>query len=108
MEHPLTRRACLIQMSLISLGVLRAGLSAADVRGTEAAGRRARVIRVCSDHWQDNKGDCSAFVNAVAKDLGVSLTGDANAIYAQLSVSPWVRVGIGPTALGDVPVVVEN
>ena len=100
MDRQLTRRACLIRMSLTTLGVFRAGhLLAADVDSAEAAGRRTRVIRACSSHWQDNKGDCSAFVNAVAKDLGISLTGNANAIYDQISASPWVRLGIGPKSV---------
>jgi hypothetical protein len=56
------------------------------------------VIAACTKHWPDNKGDCSAFVRAVAQDLGFVLNGNANAIYAQIAKAPWVRIGIGAQA----------
>jgi hypothetical protein len=69
-----------------------------DVGGAEAAAKRSRVIAACRKQWSDHKGDCSAFVRAVAQDLGIGLTGDANAIYTQIAKSPWVKIGVGSKA----------
>jgi hypothetical protein len=78
---------------------LSAGRSVfADVGGAEQAAKRGRVIASCTKHWPDNKGDCSAFVRAVSHDLGLDLTGLANAIYDQIATAPWTRIGIGPAA----------
>ena len=71
---------------------------AADVGGTEVAAKRSRVIAACTKNWPDNQGDCSAFVRAVAQDLGFVLKGDANAIYMQLTKDPWVQIGLGTRA----------
>lgn len=74
------------------------GRSDADVGGAELAAKRSRVIAACTKHWPDNQGDCSAFVRAVAQDLGFVLKGDANAIYTQVAKDPWVQIGVGAQA----------
>lgn len=66
--------------------------------GAEAAGKRGRVIGACTKHWPANNGDCSAFVRAVAHDLGLEVTGNANSIYDEISAVPWARIGIGTDA----------
>jgi hypothetical protein len=70
----------------------------ADVGATALAAKRSRVIASCTKHWEENKGDCSAFVRAVAKDVGFTLTGNANAIHGQISTGPWIRIGVGTAA----------
>jgi hypothetical protein len=73
-------------------------ISAADVGGAEKAAKRGRVIAACTKHWPDNKGDCSAFVRAVAHDLGLDVSGNANSIYSQIATAPWNRIGVGTDA----------
>jgi hypothetical protein len=86
-------------MSAATVGVLcLVDPSLADVGGAEVAARRSRVIAACTKRWPDNQGDCSAFVREVAHDLGLTLNGNANAIYTQIAKAPWVRVGIGVQA----------
>jgi hypothetical protein len=56
----------------------------------EAANRNAqRVIDYCELEWPANSSDCSGFARDVAGDLGVPLTGNADAIVAQMSGSGW-------------------
>jgi hypothetical protein len=105
MSYLETRRQFLTGMSRVAVGfLLLGGRSLADVGGAEAAARRSRVIAACTKHWPDNQGDCSAFVRAVAQDLGFTLTGNANAIYTQIATAPWVRIGIGtqPSAVAGI------
>lgn len=42
-----------------------------------------------------NQSDCSSFVNAVAKDVGIELNGDANQIFVSIKQSPWSFIGQG-------------
>jgi hypothetical protein len=94
-----TRRKFLVGISEVTVGILLLGdWGLADVGGAELAAKRSRVIAACSKHWPDNKGDCSAFVRAVARDLGFVIDGNANAIYTQIAKDPWVRIGVGPQA----------
>jgi hypothetical protein len=73
----------------------------ADVGQAELAAKRSKVIASCTTHLDENKGDCSAFVRAVADALGFELSGQANDIYQQISAPPWIRIGIGTaTAAG--------
>ena len=95
-----TRREFLVEISGASVGILLvAKNSLADVGQAELAAKRSRVISACTKHWPDNQGDCSGFVRAVAQDLGFALSGNANAIYTQVSKDPWIRIGIGTQAL---------
>jgi hypothetical protein len=94
-----TRRSFLDGISKASVGFLfltKTGL--ADVGQAELAARRSRVLAACTKHWPDNQGDCSGFVRAVAQDLGFALSGNANAMYTQISKDPWIRIGIGTQA----------
>ena len=43
-----------------------------------------RVREVCEKQWQAHHADCSGFARAVGKDLGVTLTGQANDIVGTL------------------------
>jgi peptidoglycan hydrolase-like protein with peptidoglycan-binding domain len=47
------------------------------------------VTDLCEKHWEAHKDDCSGFVKAVATDLNVTLTGQANDIVDQIQKSPW-------------------
>jgi hypothetical protein len=94
-------RRSFFAVSAISALALRRKLYA-DVGQAELAGKRSKVIASCTSHWDENKGDCSAFVRAVAHDLGFELSGQANDIYQQISAVPWVRIGIGTTAAAGV------
>jgi hypothetical protein len=99
MSYIQTRREFLVGISSATVGFLgSADRSLADVGGAESAAKRSRVIASCAKHWPDNQGDCSAFVRAVAQDLGFELNGNANAIYTQVAKSPWVRIGVGVQA----------
>jgi hypothetical protein len=58
-----------------------------------------RVIAACEACYEANKGDCSAFARAVAGQLGVTLTGDADDIVVTLRTSPdWVKLTDGEAA----------
>jgi len=99
MAYKQTRREFLTEVSGATIGFLLLVIGAPiDVGGAELAAKRSRVIAACTKHWPDNKGDCSAFVRAVAQDLGFVLNGNANAIYTQIAKDPWVRIGIGSRA----------
>jgi hypothetical protein len=51
------------------------------------------VKDVCEKHWDQWKGDCSGFLKAVASDLGITLTGQANAIIDAMGRDPWEQLG---------------
>jgi len=62
-------------------------------------GRQRRVILACEKWWPltgsnplPNSADCSGFVKSVAREIGVTLTGDANMIYNAIQHSPWSRL----------------
>ena len=56
-----------------------------------------KIIAACKAEWPAYSGDCSGFVHAVAGDLGVSLTGQANAIINALdTASRWEKLGTRP------------
>jgi hypothetical protein len=99
MNYFCSRREFLTRISSASFSLLcLAGSGLADVGGAEAAGKRSRVIAACVKHWPDNQGDCSAFVRAVAKDLGFHLSGNANDIYGQIAKTRWTQIGVGTPA----------
>ena len=97
-RHLSTRRRFLENAALSLCTLLASDIAIADVGGAEAAGKRGRVIGACTKHWPANNGDCSAFVRAVAHDLGLEVAGNANSIYDEISAAPWVRIGIGTDA----------
>jgi len=47
----------------------------------------------CEQEWDANKADCSAFVRAVAGDLGITLSGQANALIDTMGRPPWTQLG---------------
>lgn len=48
-----------------------------------------KIVAACERHWDEHQGNCSGFVKAVASDLGVSLTGQANDIIDQINENGW-------------------
>lgn len=56
------------------------------------------VAIACEKHWETYKSDCSGFVKAVASDLGLSLTGQANDLSDQIQKSPWLKLKDGAEA----------
>lgn len=54
-----------------------------------------QITGFCEAEWNTWKGDCSGFVKAVAKRLGIQLNGQANGIIDFLESSGnWVKLGI--------------
>jgi len=47
------------------------------------------VIKACEARWDAYKDDCSGFVKAVATEVGITLTGQANDIVDQMQRLPW-------------------
>jgi hypothetical protein len=67
--------------------------------------RQRRIINACEKWWPligpsnlVNKSDCSGFVTSVAKELDVSLVGDANCIYTKIQGAGWSVLGFGDSA----------
>jgi hypothetical protein len=58
------------------------------------------IAAVCEKHFEAHKSDCSGFAKAVATELGVTLTGQANAIVDTLKsgAGGWVVLADGKTA----------
>lgn len=53
-----------------------------------------RIIEVCEDKWDAWKNDCSGFVKAVANELNVVLTGNANGLVDFMESSgAWLSLG---------------
>jgi hypothetical protein len=69
----------------------------ADGRGGFSSDQRSRVIRLCETLWEksDYKQNCSAFVKAVAAELQIPLSGQANDIYEHIQKAPWTYCGEG-------------
>jgi hypothetical protein len=58
-----------------------------------------RIKEACEKHWEANKSDCSGFARAVAGELGVILTGNADAIVAAIGqAGAWTSVSDGVAA----------
>ena len=57
-----------------------------------------KVEDACIKHWEDFKSDCSGFIKAVAKELGVTLDGNANAIVDTIQKTPWTILKNGEEA----------
>ncbi|MDI3262572.1 MAG: hypothetical protein QJR11_07160 [Fulvimonas sp.] len=55
----------------------------------------ADVKAACEKHWDRWKGDCSGFVRAVAGELGVPLTGTANAMVDAMARQGGVWQSLG-------------
>lgn len=63
----------------------------------------AQIIQVCRDQWPGQKSNCSGFVEAVAKQLGVTLSGLADEIYTEIQGDGWTAIpdGIAAKAAAD-------
>ena len=67
--------------------------------------RQHRIIAACEKWWplegpngKLNYSDCSGFVASVASELGVPLSGNANAMYAAIQKEGWSILGHGDSA----------
>src|SRR4051794_36765080 len=56
-----------------------------------------KIVQACLLHWESHKGDCSGFVKAVAAELGVGLSGQANDIVRHIAAN-WWRIDSGREA----------
>lgn len=54
-----------------------------------------KVVLACERYWDIWKADCSGFTKAVAQDLGISLSGQANEIVDQIQKAPWLKLASG-------------
>jgi hypothetical protein len=52
-----------------------------------------RVQQACEDAFDENGDDCNKFVKAVATSLGVTLSGNADDIVAEIQQLPWTYIG---------------
>lgn len=57
-----------------------------------------RIQELCEKHWNEHKGDCSGFAKAVAGELKISLSGQANEIADQIQKAPWKVLKSGAEA----------
>ncbi|SIN80745.1 hypothetical protein SAMN05444166_0989 [Singulisphaera sp. GP187] len=55
------------------------------------------IVKACELHWEEHKGNCSGFVKAVAAELGVGLSGQANDIVKSI-VANWWPIASGAEA----------
>lgn len=55
-------------------------------------------MQSCRKNWPLQKSNCSGFVKAVAKDLGIALEGVANDICQAIQAAPWRQLGKGTAA----------
>ena len=51
------------------------------------------IRSLCEKEWDKWKADCSGFLKAVAGDLGIQLTGQANEIVDAMGRAPWTPLG---------------
>lgn len=74
-----------------------------DVRSSAAAANpgmadpQQKIIDACALHFATYKKDCSAFVRAVAQELGYTLTGNADSITADID-KRWIKLASGAEA----------
>ena len=95
--HPTRRDLLLVGAGLIGAAPFTA-FGAQNVGGAERAARRSRIIAACTKHWPGQTHNCSGFLKAVAAELNVTLTGQANQIYDQIRQRPWIAIGTGSNA----------
>jgi hypothetical protein len=51
------------------------------------------IVDVCEAHWAAWSGDCSGFLKAVSRDVGLPLVGQANQIIDAISKPGWEDLG---------------
>lgn len=80
-------------------------LSARTFRRSTLADREitlvANVTSICIAEWPAGQFDCNAFVKAVAAKVGVTLTGDADAILSQVQGPGWTSYGTDGVAASN-------
>ena len=54
-----------------------------------------KVVLACEKYWGTWKADCSGFAKAVAQELGITLTGQANEMVDQIQRAPWKKLATG-------------
>jgi len=54
-----------------------------------------QIIKACEGEFQNHIADCSGFAKAVARDLGIVLTGMANDIVDEIQSAPWKLLADG-------------
>ena len=57
-----------------------------------------RIISLCEKYWDIYQKDCSGYVKAIAKDLNIMVSGQANDIVDQIQKSPWILLSSGTEA----------
>ena len=73
----------------------RVDVGRVDMNGID---KSKRIIELCEKHWEQHKKNCSGYVKDIAKDLGVSLNGQANNIVDQIQKAPWKTIKSGVEA----------
>lgn len=48
-----------------------------------------KVLSLCEKHWVKYQKDCSGYVKAVASEIGITVTGQANDIVDQMNGTGW-------------------
>lgn len=57
-----------------------------------------KIVEACDKHWEAYKADCSGFVRAVAAEVKVALSGDANTIVSAIQGAGWTKLADGADA----------
>jgi hypothetical protein len=57
-----------------------------------------KIINKCEAEFNAHGNDCSGFVKAVANDLGIVMTGQANDVVDAIQTAPWTALGDGVAA----------
>lgn len=71
----------------------------AYVAGASKIDAQNRIVRACEKHWSAWSGDCSGFVKAVAKELGLPLPSiQANGLVDHIQQLPWRKLASGVEA----------
>ncbi|MET1257374.1 hypothetical protein [Aliikangiella maris] len=47
-----------------------------------------RIVNLCEKYWEEHKKNCSGYVKDIAKNLGITLAGQANNIVDQIQEKP--------------------
>ncbi len=69
-----------------------------EVADKDAGSKDDKVTKACKEKWPSFKDDCSGFVVAVAGELCVSLSGQANHIVDQITGADWTKEADGKAA----------
>ena len=64
----------------------------ADAPSSSATTDTKDIVKICENNWNKWKHDCSGFLKAVASDLGISLSGNANMIIDTMNRAPWTQL----------------